>query len=224
MNVTQLVDRLKRCNPEAEVYVGICDDEWNVTGGLFPKAEELLEAGKSVQLTAWENVKDSQYNRKYNHNPGQQDLFSDFTACEQCRREVHMDTMVAYAVEGGPRGEPTQSLTFEQMDDLHGPDAYWCMPCHESHEARDRWTKLAETFPTLRNAEHVDPWDAVEFDRHMSAAGRRGSASFYAAQLVLMAYDPCRAWDVGSFNVGKALNKWDSDHRTAFKNWVSSLG
>ena len=80
--------------------------------------------------------------------------------------------------------------------------------------------KLALTFPGLREASGLDPWDAYKFDLWADGAQVPHSAR-YAAQFILMIWNPEREWDTGGFEAIEALRCWDAEHRCAFLQWAA---
>lgn len=84
---------------------------------------------------------------------------------------------------------------------------------------RDELSLLAESFPTLRRAPGVRPFDAETLDAWASGPAP-SSGAFHAAAFVLNIFN-CRApWAVGRFDVVAAMNVWDAAHRNAFLNWA----
>lgn len=106
-----------------------------------------------------------------------------------------------------------------------------------------RVTALAQTFPTLRDADGVFPWDPEKLD----AWARRGRChgAILSAQFVLALWHgrlghvgkPRKTpekddwsgihrfpvdtfWRCGLFDVVSALTTWDEQHRTAFLAWA----
>jgi hypothetical protein len=83
---------------------------------------------------------------------------------------------------------------------------------------RVRMTLLAETFPTLKNAPGVDPWEPHELNRW--ALGPRSPGERWAARFVLNLWNQSEDWECGSFDVFEALARWDNAHRRAFAMWA----
>ena len=84
-----------------------------------------------------------------------------------------------------------------------------------------RMEKLAQSFPSLKQARGVSPWQSKELARwareHRSATLERT-----AAQFVLWVCDPFEVWRCGRFNLLEALVTWDEPHRAAFIAWAKS--
>lgn len=79
--------------------------------------------------------------------------------------------------------------------------------------------RLAWSFPTLRTARGVAPWDPEVFDAW--ACGPEPSAGgLYAAQLVLAVFNMFAERGCGKFDIIRALNVWDAAHREAFLAWA----
>ena len=91
----------------------------------------------------------------------------------------------------------------------------------ESERRQVRMTLLAETFPTLRGAPGVDPWEPHELNRW--AAGPRSPGERLAARFVLNLWsggNDVEDWECGPFEVFEALARWDDEHRRAFATWA----
>ncbi|MBX3468651.1 MAG: hypothetical protein KF878_17390 [Planctomycetes bacterium] len=85
--------------------------------------------------------------------------------------------------------------------------------------ARDDLSLLAESFPTLRRAPGVRPFDSEALDAWASGPAP-SSGAFHAAAFVLNVFN-CRApWAVGRFDVVAAMSAWDAAHRQAFLAWA----
>ncbi len=74
---------------------------------------------------------------------------------------------------------------------------------------------LALSFPSLRRAPGIQPWDAEALDR-WAAQPNRDPAARAAAQLALGFADSGRAWTCGRFDLWEALTIWDCDHGSPF--------
>lgn len=89
----------------------------------------------------------------------------------------------------------------------------------ESEDLAQTMTTFARTFPCLRGAPGVSPWEPIELDRWAvgpASHGERVSASF-----VLAVWDSSTAWE-SRFDLMDALNVWDIPHREAFVKWASN--
>lgn len=82
-----------------------------------------------------------------------------------------------------------------------------------------RMTELARSFPSLRHAPGVDPFDVEPLD--CWAAGKASHGEALAARFVLAVWSPEEAWEAGRFDVMEALRVWDLPHREAFLKWAS---
>ena len=80
-------------------------------------------------------------------------------------------------------------------------------------------TALAESFPTLRGASGVSPWDPDKFEA-WACGPAPGSGALAAARFVLAVYAIGAEWKCGRFDVVHAMNVWDEDHREAFVAWA----
>jgi hypothetical protein len=84
---------------------------------------------------------------------------------------------------------------------------------------RQKMTAFAQTFPTMRYASGVEPWDALKLDTWGN--GPRSHGERVAAQFLLNVWDQSTDWKSGRFDLMEALRIWDTEHHRAFLNWVS---
>ncbi len=89
----------------------------------------------------------------------------------------------------------------------------------EEKALRARMTAFALTFPSMRYALGVKPWDAVELDAW--ASGPRSHGERATAQFLLAVWDPSTDWKCGRFDLMEALRIWDSGHHQAFLQWAA---
>jgi hypothetical protein len=80
-------------------------------------------------------------------------------------------------------------------------------------------TNLVRQFPTLRNAEGVEPFEATKFEAWVRNHSPGGGA-IHAARFVLGVFNSRARWKLGAFNVFDALDCWDAAHREAFLKWA----
>lgn len=76
-------------------------------------------------------------------------------------------------------------------------------------------TALAREFPQLKTLPGVDPWDARKFDR-ASFDMKGGTAFQEAALFVLNVWNDEIEWQLGRFNLMRALREWGPQEREAF--------
>src|SRR4051794_22400017 len=81
-----------------------------------------------------------------------------------------------------------------------------------------RVSQLARSFPALRGAPGVDPWDAVALNLWTCKGVSHGEK--LSAQLILTVWNQYEAWECGKFEVMEALQVWDDRHRSAFIEWA----
>lgn len=82
-----------------------------------------------------------------------------------------------------------------------------------------RMTSLARSFPTLRFAAGVEPFDADALDAWVSGpAGTSGIR--HAAAFVVNIWNRHHAWKLGWFDLISALGVLDDDHRNAIQAWM----
>jgi hypothetical protein len=82
-----------------------------------------------------------------------------------------------------------------------------------------RMTVLAESFPTLRQADGVNPWNVDRFESWL-LSGAPGHGAKCAGRFVLSVWNPYHAWRSSNFDLHEALGCWDDPHRAAFAAWV----
>ncbi len=86
-------------------------------------------------------------------------------------------------------------------------------------ERRERMTELAQSFPCLRDAWGIEPFEPGELNRWASSGvshGERITASF-----ILAVWDSATEWEAGRFDLMEALNVWSPSHREPFLSWAS---
>jgi hypothetical protein len=82
-----------------------------------------------------------------------------------------------------------------------------------------KMTAFARTFPSMRHALGIDPWDAEElasWSKGPLSHGERVTAWF-----LLSVWDPVVAWDLDPFDLMEALRIWDPAHHQAFLRWAA---
>lgn len=85
-------------------------------------------------------------------------------------------------------------------------------------DPRDRIERLALSFPTLRWARGVAPFDPNELDAW--ACGPASSGGFHAAAFILGVWNHYADWGCGKFDLFRAFDTWDREHREAFVAWA----
>jgi hypothetical protein len=89
----------------------------------------------------------------------------------------------------------------------------------EEKALRARMTKFAQTFPSMRYALGVKPWDALELDTWGNGPCSHGER--VTAQFLLNVWDPSTEWKCGRFDLMEALRIWDEAHHKAFLQWAT---
>lgn len=89
-------------------------------------------------------------------------------------------------------------------------------------QAKQKISALAMSFPSLRRADGVNPWDADRLDEW--GAGPRSHGERCAARFVLAVWsggliEEC-PWKSGPFDMVDAVKTWDESHHRAFVSWV----
>lgn len=82
-----------------------------------------------------------------------------------------------------------------------------------------RMTALCRSFPSLRHADGVEPWDAERFEWWV-LSGVPGHGARCAGRFVLSVWNSYAEWTSGRFDVHEAIACWDDSHRRAFVAWV----
>lgn len=84
-------------------------------------------------------------------------------------------------------------------------------------------SRLAESFPSLRGAPGVRPFDAMAL-KSWAGALRFASSARYAASFVLEVHRGRvgRPHPLDPFDVASAFLRWDDDHRAAFAAWAAA--
>lgn len=77
----------------------------------------------------------------------------------------------------------------------------------------ERLADLAETFPTLKNADGLRPFDA---DRLRRWGATQGSGAGHAVAFVAHVYNYANP-----FELARAMGVWDAEHRAAFAAWAA---
>ncbi len=80
----------------------------------------------------------------------------------------------------------------------------------------DRVTLLADSFPALRKAPGVAPWDEKKFVRWMKSGVSHGELC--AARFVLSVWNH---YDY-KFDMHEAMGVWDNDNLAAFVAWAKA--
>ncbi len=87
-------------------------------------------------------------------------------------------------------------------------------------EMRLRMEHLAQSFPSLRRAVGIAPWDALLFES-WAAGPAPGSGALHAARFMLSVWDSSHAWASGPFSFVDAWAAWDDKHRDALLRWAA---
>ena len=82
-----------------------------------------------------------------------------------------------------------------------------------------RMEALLQSFPTLRAADGVAPWNPARFQRWVRSSAP-GHGAHCAGRFVLSVWNPSTRWKCGRFEPHEALGVWDPEHRAAFVAWA----
>ncbi len=77
-------------------------------------------------------------------------------------------------------------------------------------------SEIAQTFPSLRQADGVSPWNAWQLHDWAKQTARDPMAR-HAVEFLLMLWHPAR---FSGFSLFHALPEWDEEHRRAFSTWA----
>jgi hypothetical protein len=83
------------------------------------------------------------------------------------------------------------------------------------------FTNHAVRFPSLEKAPGIMPWSPNQLDIWAAEFGRDWQA-IHAARFILERWNSGFAWECGKFDPKPALECWDSVHRRAFLELVTS--
>ena len=81
-----------------------------------------------------------------------------------------------------------------------------------------RMTELARTFPTLQNADGLDPFEPSRLAKWLRGPAPC-HAAIHAGRFLLHLFNSRARYNVGSFQVADAFATWDHKHRDAFIAW-----
>lgn len=82
-----------------------------------------------------------------------------------------------------------------------------------------KMTRFAETFPCVRKADGIEPWNSLALDRW--AQGPISHAERVTARFLLAVWDPGGQWKSEPFDLMEALRIWDAAHHQAFLKWAA---
>jgi hypothetical protein len=80
-------------------------------------------------------------------------------------------------------------------------------------------------FPMLRRSPHLQPWKPLKFARYWRTSGAQTSGSYHAVAFVLSVWSgSSKEWKARgySFDVSRAFQCWDDQHRDAFRRWAAN--
>jgi hypothetical protein len=80
--------------------------------------------------------------------------------------------------------------------------------------------QLARTFPCLRNAPGIEPWNANWLD-DWAASGGPSHGEKCSARFILAVWNPDRGRHSSKFDLMEALRIWDIQSHNAFLAWAS---
>ncbi|MFO0888251.1 MAG: hypothetical protein U0790_03785 [Isosphaeraceae bacterium] len=92
------------------------------------------------------------------------------------------------------------------------------IPKSEGAALGARMAAFALTFPSMRYASGVKPWDAERLDAW--ADGSRSHGELVTARFLLTVWDPATDWKCGRFDLMDALRVWDPTHHAVFLRWA----
>ncbi len=88
----------------------------------------------------------------------------------------------------------------------------------DTDELRERMTGLARSFPCLRGAPGVAPFEPEELNRW--AVGPASHGERVTAKFILAVWDSSTEREAGRFDLMEALNVWPPSHREPFLMWA----
>lgn len=84
---------------------------------------------------------------------------------------------------------------------------------------KQKMTELAQTFPSMRGARGIDPFDPQVLNRWASGGASHGER--VTATFLLAIWDRSTDWEAGRFDLMEALEVWPPSHREPFLRWAS---
>lgn len=79
--------------------------------------------------------------------------------------------------------------------------------------------KLAQSFPSLKRAPGVAPFDPAKLEA-WACGPVPSSGAAHAARFVLHVWNFRHSWKCGQFDLFAAINVWDEGHAKAFRAWA----
>lgn len=87
---------------------------------------------------------------------------------------------------------------------------------------------LAESFPSLRKATGIRPWNPEQLEAWACDRAANDESAFLAVQFILSLFEedvgipPGARNECGPFDFRAAMMAWDDEHRNAFIDWVKA--
>jgi hypothetical protein len=110
--------------------------------------------------------------------------------------------------------------------------AHWPRTSRGDIDTRAAMTQLARSFPMLRDADGIAPWDVERFVT-WSCGPQATGGSLHASRFVLHVWNSEEDWSAYAsslgiegalalvpFNLSAALSTWDEEHAEAFRAWA----
>lgn len=86
--------------------------------------------------------------------------------------------------------------------------------------SRPKLAALARSFPSLAHAPHLEPFDPDGFAAWLKRGQSDGTR--HAGAFVLHVFNWMNAQPGLAFDLGAAINRWDSAHVAAFSAWAAA--
>ena len=84
-----------------------------------------------------------------------------------------------------------------------------------------RMEKFAKSFPSLKEAEGLSPWEPYKLCQWGKSYGK-GSTELNAVRFVLWIFNPQLLYPCGRFELWEAMLSFEDGDREAFAQWVKS--
>ncbi len=134
---------------------------------------------------------------------------------------AHKEEEITVDYEGGTISGPRSGIErfLYEIREQKALRARW------PEDTREAMTVLCKKFPTLCDADGVEPWDVDRFIAWLNGPAP-GHGAAVAGRFVLSVWNRSTDWTEvgllppGKFDLFEALGVWDKEHKSAFLEWV----
>ncbi|MCY2987131.1 MAG: ParB/RepB/Spo0J family partition protein [Planctomycetota bacterium] len=190
----------------------------NKANRILPYADQpevlgRIEADIEANPWAWRTPEDFERNAK---------LLAENNQAETCPRKVsglsaaHSQKAVAQGSKGRSDAAGETKSSADMVPQVEASEAD---PGAETLTNEERLTRVAETFPSLKGAPGVSPWNA---EKLFHCIGPMSHGERLAALFCLHVWNPGKSpWEKKPFNLFEAVNVWDPQHLDALRAWLN---